>query len=471
MKTAFINLPYAKKIMRRYTCVYHATNFLFPPIELMYLAGIVKEWKKEEALIIDAIAEGLNMDGLIKKLKNFNSKILIFLIGIETIDSDLEHVRLLKQELPDAKIICFGYLLTLCPTEILKKASFIDYIILDEPEEPFSLLYDRIKKNDINREVLPSVAYRSGNEAIVSRQNLRIENLDSLPYPARGLINNNLYNEYYAQRPFATMQTSRGCPYFCNYCVKTFGNKLRSRSIKSLLNEVRQIIGKFNAKTIRFMDDNFCIDKERVSIFCDNIIKEKMRFRWSCLSRADNLNSEILCKMKQAGCFRIYLGIESFSERLQKCWQKNYSREQAMSCISFIKNAGIEVFGFFMVGDMQSKEEFENDMKFAIKSGLDYITVSRIIPYPGTSFFDKVKGNIKFSVYPYKNRLKDSEKEVGIYEREKAFYKNFYFRQEYFTKNFKNFFVYPKDTLAAVKSFLKFSNDKTNLSDARNDFI
>ena len=114
MKVACLNLPYIRPIVRRYTCTYHAENFLLPPLELMYLSSIIKQ-EGGESFLIDAIAERLSIDKVNAQLNGFSPNCLISLLGIETFSEDLASLKKIKEANPQVYIICIGYYPSLFP--------------------------------------------------------------------------------------------------------------------------------------------------------------------------------------------------------------------------------------------------------------------------------------------------------------------------------------------------------------------
>ena len=126
MRTCFLNLPYAKRIIRRYNCTYHAPNFLFPPLELMYLASIARSWKKADCIFIDAVAENLSLDKVIKRLKVYQVRFLVFMAGIETFSEDLLAISLIKSSLAHLKIAAMGYLPSISPKKTLEENHALD---------------------------------------------------------------------------------------------------------------------------------------------------------------------------------------------------------------------------------------------------------------------------------------------------------------------------------------------------------
>ncbi len=454
MKTVLLNLPYKTSVIRRYMCSYNAPNFLFPPQELMGLASIVLKWKKEEAILLDAIAEKLNINQVIAKIKEFNADILVTISGFECFEEDMRNINEIKKNIPSLKVICFGHYPTIFPEEILSKVN-IDFIILGEPDLIFSDLYDHLKENRSYKS-LKGIAYRHKGKAIVNKPAGRILDLDKLPLPAHSLLNIDLYQEPFLGKPFSAITSSRGCPFNCNYCVKTYGIRIAFRSAESVLREIKLLVSK-NIRNIRFMDDTFLVNKKRVIDICKLILENKIKIKWACLSRIDTLDEEALRWMKKAGCKRVYLGIESGSQKILDYYCKGYKVSDIIPKIMLVRKAKIESTGWFIVGSsVESREDFEKSIRLAKRSALDYIVVSKLIPYPGTPLFEKLKDDIEFSLLPYKNEFKDRSLEKKYKLWEKEFYRRFYLNPKNLLRMVVLLIFHPKQVISGLHIFLSY---------------
>jgi len=465
MKTVVLNLPNKNQVVRRYMCSYNSPNFLYPPLELMYISAIIKEWKNDDVILIDAIAEKLNLEEVILKIKEFNADILVTITGFEIFQDDLNNIKKIKNELPTLKVIVFGYLPTIFPREILKNSK-IDYIIKGEPELIFSNLYDVIK-NDGDIKKINGIAYKKGKKILVNKDAIRILELDRLPFPSRDLIKNGLYSEFLMKKPFTVIQTSRGCPFSCSYCVHTYGTMIVYRSVNNIINEIEECINKYGIKHFKIIDDTFNVNKQRVKDICQKIIDKNLQIKWICLSRVDTLDRETLDIMKKAGCIRLQIGVESGSQKILDLYKKGYDENRIKDQIKIAKEVDIETMGFFVVGAPNEDEiDFKKSLELAKEVNFDYVVVSQLIPYPGTNLFNQFKCDINFSLFPYICDFKN--KSNNFIELEKTFYREFYFRPKYIAKRTKMLFLHPDHMISGLKSLINFLNTKKN--DIRADY-
>lgn len=469
LRTMLLNLPYPTRIIRRYMCSYNAPNFLFPPLELIALGAILKEWEKDEVILYDAIAKGADLEQTNDFIAQYQPDLIIAITGFEVFDHDMEMVRGIKAQNPNATFILFGHYATQFTQEILEKVP-VDIIIQGEPDLIFAKLYTHLKTGK-GLETLKGIGYRDDTGKIVLQPgDLRLPDPSALPMPAYDLLEQDAYFEPFFPKPFGMIQTARGCPYQCNYCVKSFGTKLTTRTPEQIVAEIKELKRLFGIKSLRFIDDTFTVVPSRVIAICKLMIEEKVNLQWSCLSRADTLNEEMLQWMKKAGCKRVYIGVESGSQRILDYYKKRVNVDDALANIKLCHKIGIETMGFFIVGvPEETREDFEQTLKFAIKSDLTFAVVFELIPYPGTPLFPLLKDKINFSLMPYKNEYKDPELRQRFHKWEKEFYFRFYFRPKYIARSAWRALSRPLETLTSAAKLASFIilPQKSN----RKDFI
>ncbi len=454
MRTVLLNLPNKENVMRRYMCSYNAPNFLFPPQELIGLGAIILEFKKDKVILIDAIAEKLSVGKVIARIREFKANILVTLCGFECFEEDMDTINYIKKEIPYLKVICFGYYPTIFPKEVLFKVN-IDFIILGEPDLIFSDLYDCLKERK-SYEDLKGIAYKRGGDIVINGPPGRVLDLDQLPLPAHSLLKFDFYQEPFLGKPFSAILSSRGCPFNCNYCVKTYGQRVVFRSVENVLKEIEMLVNK-NIRNIRFMDDTFLVNKQRVMGICKSILDNKIKIKWTCLSRIDVLDEELLRLMKRAGCKRIYLGIESGSQKILDYYNKGYEVGDIIPKIRLVRKAGIESVGFFIVGvAVESRKDFEKSIKLSRESSLDYIVVTKLVPYPGTPLFEKLKDDINFSLLPYRNEFKNKDLNRKYMLWEKEFYKRFYLSPKNIVRKITLIPSQPRETINGLRNLFNY---------------
>lgn len=430
-KFLFLNLPHKDQIVRRYMCSYDSPESLLPPIELISLAAIARE-DDNDVILLDSIVEKLSENEVIELINFHKPNSIVTITGFECYEQDIDCIRRIKHHFPTTQLVVFGYYASEFPKETLMNSGS-DVIILGEPELTFSEL---IKTESLHE--VGGICYMSGIEFIKNGESERIKHFGKLPIPAYDLLPKNKYYEPLIELPYEMIQSMRGCPYKCNYCVKSFGSVITSLSSHEILDHIKIWVDIHQVKTIRFIDDTFTLNRKRVLEICDKLIESKIQIAWMCLSRLDNLDYELLQKMSESGCKRIYLGIESGSTSVLEKLDKKTNIQAGLELLRTSKHFGIEFAAFFLgCLPFESENEFQESVSFARKSKINFASYNPMTPYPGTVLFDTFREQIEFSIYPYKNEWKDKQMYVRFEKRKSIFYRKFYLRFSFFIINFK----------------------------------
>lgn len=237
------------------------------------------------------------------------------------------------------------------------------------------------------------------NSSIVRNpQRAFIENLDTLPLPARDLFDNQAYQEYYKKtfgQAVTSVMTSRGCPYKCDFCSKpVFGDVFRARSAANVVDEIEDVLS-YGYESIFFQDDCFTLDERRVFNICEEILRRGLNLNWECLSRVDAINLDLLSKMKQAGCRRVFFGIESGNNDVLKIMNKQLTIEQAKRAVELTASSGLKTGAFFILGyPSETDRTVLETIRFATSLPLNYLSFTLPYPIPGTGLYEKVKGRL-----------------------------------------------------------------------------
>lgn len=422
MKTCFVNLPSGERIVRRFGCFFKSRSYLFPPLELLTLTTLAEQ-AGSEAELIDCVAEGLSVKELISRLSDYNPDLVLFLLSFNDEEKDLEIARVIKQSLPNTQVGCFGYSAKFLAGRLLDE---VDLVISGEPEP--------VVKKIVNGAELSSIkglSYKRGGEKRVDTR-VSAADFENLPVSRHELLDLNKYSSPFFGKPFTTVQASRGCPFNCSFCVHPFGKQYRLRSVGSVMEELRGL-KKLGVKYVRFVDDVFTLNQGWVKRLCSSMINEDLNLRWECNSRAEGVSRETAETMSGAGCERIFLGIESGSQRVLEQYCKDYDLRRVEEQISVLKNAGLTVFGWFMVNPyVEAREDFLKSISFAKNSGLDFVIVSHFNYNRGARI--KKPGSKKCS--------------MSKHEMEKFFYKKFYLRPRPLANMVGLFLRYPKQFLS-----------------------
>jgi anaerobic magnesium-protoporphyrin IX monomethyl ester cyclase len=274
------------------------------------------------------------------------------------------------------------------PIEVMQNRD-IDFVVRGEGELPLLALMREIKKQKPNLSQVPGIHWRDSNEAIIANPDAsQISILDTLPFPARDSVIDVDYSRYRIHM----MSTARGCPNRCTFCSdrSLWHGKVRHRSVENVLQEFKDLERIYpNLQFIDFMDGTFTYDKSFVNDFCERMIEENTGIQWRCTARYDNLDSQILSLMKKAGCFVLYLGVESGSERILEMTARNLHVTEMVEKSKLIHNSGIFSMASVMFGiPGEKKDDVDKTLAVMRKLKVDLFDVNSYIPLPGTSLYD-----------------------------------------------------------------------------------
>ncbi|MCS7119308.1 MAG: radical SAM protein [Archaeoglobaceae archaeon] len=429
-----------------------------PPLGLGYLASVLRE-RGFKVRIIDDLVEKLSIQELIRKIKD--SIIVGITSTTPTFKSALEYAKKIKKTLPNVFIILGGVHVTFQPEKTLEN-DFVDAVCIGEGEKTILDVAERIE-SEKNLKNIRGVYYKE--EGRIRKNPLRefIENLDSIPFPAFDLMPLENYTLLGKKLEVFPMITSRGCPFACRYCSSSLfmGHRFRARSVKNVVDEIEWLVDEFYARHIAFGDDTFTLNKRRVEEICKEIRKRGIEVTWSCSSRIDTINNDLLKMMKSAGCTAIYYGVESSSKRIIDYYKKRISIEKAVEVVKFTKKLKITTICSFIIGaPIETKNEMEETLKLAIKLDPDYAQFSILTPYPGTEIYEeaKEKGLLlteNYDEYTAGNpvlRTQISKEELAKFLR--RCYIRFYLRPKFMIREIKkrNFGVIMKVIKKVIKS-------------------
>lgn len=360
-----------------------------PPLGLAYIAAVLERLAKVD--IIDANALNLSDEGIINRVKQFKPDLIGFTAVTPTISIVARLAKKIKENIK-VPIVIGGSHASLLPKETLERYKQFDFLVKGEGEFTFFELIKTIN-DDGDLKKVKGLFYRGDNGITANEPRELIEDLDILPFPARHLLPNDRYRTIESAN-FNCIMTMRGCPARCIYCnvYSLFGNKLRKRSVKNVVDEMEYCYKKFNTKFISFLDDTFTYDKNWVFELCDEIKKRGLKIRWSCLTRVDNVSEDLLKEMKKAGCSKIELGIESGSQRVLDYMKKGITVEQIKNAFRLAKKVGIPTFGFIILNmPVEDRRSLVETSKLIFEINPDFLQISYATPYPGTYLYSLCK--------------------------------------------------------------------------------
>ena len=379
-------------------------GFLPAPLGLLALAGELLRIPGCSVEIIDMEGDNLTLDQAVDAIL----KIKPSLVGI-TLHATAAHnnagyiARKIKEAMPETILVAGGHHATFLPNEILREG--FDISVLGEGDETIYEIGLAVNNNS-GFDTIDGIVYRKGNSFIRTKPRKLIADLDSLPLPPLDLLDGKKYTfgVFGDQEKVMCLETSRGCPYACDFCsvTPTWGNKWRNKSNERILLEMKTA-KEFGYNWIFFTDDIFVVYpniKQRDRLF-DSIIEQKIDMKWIVQMRADvtSRNQDLIAKASKAGMRIAFLGVESGSEVILKKMHKGEFTPQSVEAVSTLSKNGIVTLIGMMVGAPYEKlSDIMASIRFSRKlaeAGADAIQFSIYTPLPGTRVFDDALRNGK----------------------------------------------------------------------------
>lgn len=372
-----------------------SVNDIRPCNDLGYASAILKE-KNYKIFLKDYQTEKLSVQDLLNDIKIFIPQVVFISTTNATILDDLEIVNQIKSNYPNIAIILKGAIFCNCQPEIFENIDFknVDYMIGGEVEFIIGELIDSHFNNKINLEKIQGIIYKNNEKFIINPYNVFNADLDSLPFPDRSEMKNELYTMPDTGECMATIATSRGCPSSCIFCLTPIisGKKIRFRSTQNIFDEINECYYKYNISNFFFKADTFTINKEWTIDLCKKIINSSLynKIRWAANSRVDTVDEELLGYMKKAGCFLIAFGLETGTDESLKKMKKNTSLIQNYNSVQMAKKAGLQTLGFYIIGfPWETKNDLEKTKKAIFKNDTDFIEIHIAVPFIGTELYNE----------------------------------------------------------------------------------
>ncbi|MDP7636875.1 MAG: radical SAM protein [Phycisphaerae bacterium] len=294
------------------------------------------------------------------------------------------------------KTVLGGHHVSAEGAEVLKQSPTTDFAAVGEGEQTLLELAEAVGSGREEFSSIDGLHWRDANGQV--RQNAPrglIEDLDSLPLPARDMVDMSRYRVHsyidFGKRS-ATMISSRGCPFRCIFCSSrlTMGNRYRYRSAESVLAEIRSLVADYGVDHIVFEDDTLTLRRDRMRDICRGMLELPRRPSWYCLSRVDTLDYPLAKLMRKAGCRMVNFGIESGSPEILEKIGKRISLERAVQTIGDCTRAGIRTQCTFIVGfPFDTPETLKATFDAARRIKPTIAIFFPLTPYPGTPVFEQ----------------------------------------------------------------------------------
>ncbi|MDI6806458.1 MAG: radical SAM protein [Candidatus Aenigmarchaeota archaeon] len=370
---------------------------LYPPLSLGYLASIARNNGFSVSILEPNSIENFDIKIFKKILEEEDPTFCGFSGYTMEISNAYRMIDIVKEVSSKCITLLGGPHPTAIGMETFDENKNIDIIFFGEGEESFN----DFLKNFNKPQKVKGIAFRHNGKKIKTEPRPFIEDLDSIPYPARDLFSTNYKGDtMYEKRPVGILISSRGCPFNCNFCNKAvFGYKFRQRSVQNVMGEIDEMINVYGMNEIFFIEDNFGLNESWVKEFCKEY-KRRFDKPWRCLMRVNAVSLDTLKMMENAGCHTISIGVESGSEKVLKWIDKGLTKQQLREGFKIIRKTGLNIEGFFIIGHrIDTKKTIMETIEFAKELNPDFPRFFIFSPYPGSRVFDELPEKEKYKYW------------------------------------------------------------------------
>lgn len=385
-KRIFCIVPPGAKFVREDRCQTPIkklkTVALRPPIDLMYCAasfeaaGCIVTFK-------DYSAAELGWEALDADIRAFEPTDVVISVTTLSIDQDVKVADAAKSVVATLRTIAVGAHFQTLDIDSLERYPALDVVLRGEYEGSCRELGAGAALASIK-----GITFRREDGQIIRNEPRPFEDeLDTIPFPARHLVDNSLYTRPDTGKVQTSIVTNRGCPFHCIYCLanQVAGVKNRYRSVENVIAEIKVCVNSHGIHDFLFRSELFTQNKRWVTELCDAIAREKLKINWACNSRVDTLTPELLQSMKRAGCWIIAFGVESGDQDTLNRLEKRAVVEDAFKAVKMVREAGLKSSIYLLIGlPWDTEDSVAKQAEFARKLDPDFLEVFYPYPFPGT---------------------------------------------------------------------------------------
>ncbi|RLC95772.1 MAG: radical SAM protein [Chloroflexi bacterium] len=383
-------------------------GMIWHQVGLAQMAALFPDYRVE---IVDAITLRMDWAAFERLLEEKRPRYYVTHVTAPTLRNDMYGAFLARSM--GATTIAFGTHVTPIPRETMRSFPSLDFALRGEPELTLRELIDTLEGDNSqpaerlrklfsdadpgwqpaeHLKLIKGLVWRDGGEIVVNPDRPFIRHLDDLPLPRHDLLPLASYRAPLVPSPYAFVVTSRGCPGNCRFCIKhvSYGNSVRFRSPENIMAEI-EFLAEQGVRSIHMYADIFTVSREQVVGLCELMLERNLKMQWTCNSRVDFVDQEMLRLMAQAGCRWISWGIESGSEKVLRNVRKGIKLDQVRQALRWSREAGIRNWGYFIIGlPGETEETIRETIRFSKQLPLDLVLFHIAAPYPGSPFFFEV---------------------------------------------------------------------------------
>ncbi len=376
----------------------------YPPLGILYISGYLEDQGIKNEVYDTTFS---SKKAFRTYLLTYKPKLIGIYVNLMTKLNVLETIRFVKEHLTETTIILGGPEVRYSAENFLRYGA--DYIVIGEGEETMTELVNALMlvpaemasnfsaPPGLNPIIsIPGIAYLEADKFVQNHERQKIKDLDELSIPNRKKINLRQYLDAWKKfhgKNALSVSTMRGCPYTCKWCSRAvYGLSYRRRNPEKVVEELIQIKKEYNPDSLWFVDDVFTISHKWLTAFRDELTRQNILIPYECITRADRLNEEVILMLKETGCFRVWIGAESGSQKVIDLMDRRVDVNQVREMIQLTRKHGVEAGTFIMLGyPGETEEDIEETIRHLKASNPDYFTITVAYPIKGTELYQEIE--------------------------------------------------------------------------------
>ncbi|MBS7646618.1 radical SAM protein [Candidatus Bathyarchaeota archaeon] len=360
-----------------------------------------------EFKVIDCQRLNLDNDQSVRLVKKVNPDIIFSIISLPSMKNDVKVLDEIKEFVPSVKIVGVGTVCRVLPHEVLLRGKIDVVLRSGYPYIANMIKLIRALQQNRNLKTVEGISFVKNRQIFTTSKPTEM-NFNELPKPCYDLIPPDGYETFEDENgerfPYVAVLDSIGCPYNCIYCPYPlgFGRKYTYRPIKLVADEIEELYTRFNIRAFDFRSQAFAYNKKRALEICKELMQRKLDIKWTCESRVDEVNRELLEVMKKAGCRRIHFGVETGDPEILKVAKPGVKLETIEKVFKITKALGIIRQAHIILGwPDDDYRTLENTNKFILKLEPDILNLNFLTPYPGTKMYEIARKNSLILTYDW----------------------------------------------------------------------
>ena len=365
----------------------------YAPLGILYLSAFLEKNNVENSVFDTTFSTRTKFEDYLNQEK---PKIIGIYTNLMTKTNVLKAIRFIKNNLPESKIVLGGPDVRYNAENYLRQHA--DFIVSGEGEETMLELVQHLLNAPKPKQLsdISGLAFLRDGILIQNSERQKLKDLDELPNPNRHKINFQKYLDTWKAfhgKSAISVSTMRGCPYTCKWCSRAvYGLSYRRRSAEKVAAELAEIQETYHPDTFWFVDDVFTISHKWLEKFGDELRKRNLRISYECITRADRMNDKVISLLKETGCFRVWIGAESGSQKVIDLMDRRVDVAQVRDMIRLSKKYEIEVGTFIMLGyPGETEEDIRETIHHLKESDPDHFTITVAYPIKGTELYQEVE--------------------------------------------------------------------------------